>query len=158
FDNDSSRVDFRHEGRAQAIECDFIAGCDGTHGVCRAAVPAEHHERVYPFGWFGILVEAPPSSDELVYASHPRGFALLSTRSPTLQRLYVQCDPNDRIEDWPDERVWEELHARTAVDGWRLQEGPITHRLVVGMKSFVAEPMQHRRLFLAGDAAHVVPP
>jgi len=154
-------IRFRHEDRDHGIECDFIAGCDGSHGVCRSAIPSNlisRHERVYPFGWFGVLVEAPPSSDELVYASHPRGFALLSTRSPTLQRLYLQCNPYDRIEDWPDDRVWEELHARTVADDWTLMEGPITQKLVVGMRSYVGEPMQHGRLFLAGDAAHVVPP
>jgi len=161
IDGGRPSIRFRSEGTEQRIECDFVAGCDGSHGVCRNAVPAgllARHERVYPFGWFGVLVEAAPSSDELVYAAHPRGFALLSTRSPTLQRLYLQCDPHDRIEDWPDARVWEELHARTAADGWRLREGPIAHKLVFGMRSFVAEPMQHGRLFLAGDAAHVVPP
>jgi p-hydroxybenzoate 3-monooxygenase len=161
FDREGPVIRCRHEGREVSIACDFIAGCDGSHGICRAAIAAgltTQHERVYPFGWFGILVEAPPSSDELVYASHPRGFALLSTRSSTLQRLYLQCDPRDRVEDWPDSRTWDELHARTAVNGWRLHEGPITQRIVVGMRSCVAEPMQHRRLFLAGDAAHVVPP
>ena len=152
---------FRKDGREEAIACDFIAGCDGAHGASRAAIPQDHltrHERVYPFGWFGILVEAPPSSDELVYAAHSRGFALLSTRTPRLQRMYLQCDPADRVENWPDDRVWEELRARTQEDGWSLREGPITQKIVVGMRSFVAEPMQYRRLFLAGDAAHVVPP
>ena len=152
---------FRHGGKTQRLACDFIAGCDGSHGTCRSAIPqalVARYERAYPFAWFGILVEAPPSSDELVYASHPRGFALLSTRSPTLQRMYLQCDPHDRVEDWADDRIWDELRARTASDGWVLEEGRITQKIVVGMRSFVAEPMQHRRLFLAGDAAHVVPP
>ena len=148
-------------GHSETIACDFVVGCDGSHGICRDAIPAglvARYERVYPFGWFGILVEAPPSSDELIYASHPRGFALLSTRSASLQRMYLQCDPRDRVEDWHDARIWDELRARTAADGWQLREGPITQRIVVGMKSFVAEPMQHGRLFLAGDAAHIVPP
>jgi len=152
---------FAHGGREQRLECDFIAGCDGSHGLCAGAMPdggATRYERSYPFAWFGILVEAPPSSDELVYASHARGFALLSTRSPTLQRMYLQCDPADRIDDWPDERIWTELRARTAADGWVLKDGRITHKIVVGMRSAVMEPMQQGRLFLAGDAAHVVPP
>ena len=154
-------IAYQQEGHERRLECDFVAGCDGSHGACSRAFPdgsAERFERTYPFAWFGILVEAPPSSDELIYAAHARGFALLSTRSPTLQRLYLQCDPGDRVEDWPDERIWSELRARTAADGWSLKEGKITHRLVVGMRSAVAEPMQHGRLFLAGDAAHVVPP
>jgi p-hydroxybenzoate 3-monooxygenase len=161
IEGDTPSIRFRAEGRDESVACDFIAGCDGSHGVCRGAIPQQllaRYERVYPFGWFGILVAAPPSSDELIYASHPRGFALLSTRSPTLQRFYLQCDPRDEIDDWPDDRIWEELHARTTADGWQLEEGPITQKLVVGMRSFVAEPMQHGRLFLAGDAAHVVPP
>jgi p-hydroxybenzoate 3-monooxygenase len=152
---------FRRDGRDETIDCDFVAGCDGSHGVCREIIPAAlatRHERAYPFGWFGVLVEAPPSSDELIYASHPRGFALLSTRSPTLQRFYLQCDPHDRVDDWPDDRIWEELHIRTTAEGWRLREGPITQKIVFGMRSLVTEPMQHGRLFLAGDAAHIVPP
>jgi p-hydroxybenzoate 3-monooxygenase len=114
---------------------------------------------MYPFGWFGILVEAPPSSSELIYASHERGFALVSTRSPTLQRLYFQCDPHDKVSSWSDDRIWNELRHRLATrDGWLPKEGPITHKVVVGMRSAVTEPMQYGRLFLAGDAAHVVPP
>jgi p-hydroxybenzoate 3-monooxygenase len=154
-------ITYRHEGHERRLECEFVAGCDGSHGVCARAIPdgsVERYERTYPFAWFGILVESPPSSDELIYVSHARGFALLSTRSPQLQRLYLQCDPGDRVEDWPDERIWLELRARTAADGWSLEEGKIAHKLVVGMRSAVAEPMQHGRLFLAGDAAHVVPP
>jgi p-hydroxybenzoate 3-monooxygenase len=144
------------------IECDFIAGCDGSHGVTRHSIPAgvlTRHERIYPFGWFGILVEAPPSSDELIYATHERGFALVSTRSPRLQRMYFQCDPAEKAERWSDERIWEELRARLATrDGWEPKEGPITQKVVVGMRSVVLEPMRHGRIFLAGDAAHVVPP
>ena len=152
---------FEHEGAERRLSCDFIAGCDGSHGLCAGLLPngdGTRYERTYPFAWLGILVEAPQSSDELVYASHARGFALLSTRSPTLQRMYLQCDPDDRVEDWPDSRTWSELRARTAADGWTLNEGRITHKIVVGMRSAVTEPMQQGRLFLAGDAAHVVPP
>ena len=158
---DRPSIRFAHEGVEHALECELIAGCDGAHGACRPAIPREsttRHERVYPFGWLGVLVEAPPSSDELVYAAHPRGFALLSTRTPALQRLYLQCHPDDRVEEWPDARIWEELHARTFAEGWQLREGPITQKIVVPMRSVVTEPMQYRRLFLAGDAAHVVPP
>jgi p-hydroxybenzoate 3-monooxygenase len=143
------------------ISCDFIAGCDGFHGVSRPAIPAVPQtifSRTYPFGWLGILVEAPASTSELIYSSHERGFALVSTRSPELQRLYVQCDSNDDLSAWPDERIWQELHARLASkDGWVLQEGPITQKGIVAMRSFVIEQMQHGRLFLAGDAAHIVP-
>jgi p-hydroxybenzoate 3-monooxygenase len=143
------------------LECDVIAGCDGFHGVCRLSVPdgvLEIFEREYPFGWLGILAEVAPSSDELVYAHHERGFALLSLRSPELSRYYVQCDPADGPDDWPDERVWDELGARTALDGWTLEEGPVLEKGVTPMRSFVAEPMQFGRLFLVGDAAHIVPP
>jgi len=153
---------FTENGVPRRIECDFIAGCDGSHGVSRHSLPAgalQRFERVYPFGWFGILVEAPPSSDELIYASHDRGFALVSTRSPTLQRMYLQCDPHDDVANWPDDRIWSELRARLGThDGWAPVEGPITQKVIVGMRSLVHEPMRHGRLFLAGDAAHVVPP
>ena len=149
-------------GASHELACEFIAGCDGFHGVARAAIPAARrteHSHDYPFGWFGILVEAPRSSDELIYARHARGFALVSTRSPTVQRLYLQCGPNDDVADWPDARIWDELHARLHTDdGWRLAEGRIFHKGVIAMRSFVCEPMQHGRLFLAGDAAHIVPP
>lgn len=155
-------IRIEHEGEQLEIECDYIAGCDGTHGVCKPAVPAgllQTFERVYPFGWFGILCEAPPSSHELIYALHERGFALVSTRSPTVQRMYFQCDPADTVDHWPEERIWGELRARLATrDGWAPKEGRIFHKVVVGMRSVVTEPMRHGRLFLAGDAAHVVPP
>jgi p-hydroxybenzoate 3-monooxygenase len=145
-----------------ALECDFIAGCDGFHGICRDAIPTgvfRTYEREYPFGWVGILAAVAPSTDELIYAFSQRGFALHSLRSPELSRLYVQCDHDDAIEDWPDERIWKELHARLARrDGWTLKEGPILEKGMTGMRSFVVEPMQYRRLFLAGDAAHIVPP
>ena len=150
------------DGTARELSCDFIAGCDGHHGVSRPALPAAlrtEHARDYPFGWFGVLVEAPRSSDELIYAASPRGFALVSTRTPAIQRLYLQCPPDDDVDAWPDARVWDELHARLANDeGWRLTEGRIFQKGVIAMRSFVVEPMQHRRLFLAGDAAHIVPP
>jgi p-hydroxybenzoate 3-monooxygenase len=130
--------------------------------VCRPSIPAEartEYERKYPFGWFGILVEAPRSSKELIYTLHERGFALVSTRSPQIQRLYFQCDPNDDVANWPDERIWDELHARLAnEEGWSLAEGRITQKGIVQMRSFIVEPMRYGRLFLAGDAAHIVPP
>jgi p-hydroxybenzoate 3-monooxygenase len=155
-------VTYRQGGGARAIDCDFIAGCDGTHGVSRHSLPEgtlTRHERVYPFGWFGLLVEAPPSSDELVYASHERGFALVSTRSKSLQRMYFQCDPAEDPAAWSDDRIWAEMRARCeTVEGWKPIEGPITQKVVVAMRSLVFEPMQHGNLFLAGDAAHVVPP
>jgi p-hydroxybenzoate 3-monooxygenase len=156
------RVRFNVGGEARELECDFIAGCDGFHGICRPSIPQSVltvHERVYPFAWLGILAAAAPSRDELSYASHERGFALFSMRSPELTRLYLQVSPDEPLGDWPDGRIWEELHARLdAADGWRPNEGPIVERGVTGMRSFVAEPMQHGRLFLAGDAAHIVPP
>ena len=150
------------DGRAQSLECDFIAGCDGSHGASRPAIPPEKRKdylRIYPFGWFGILAEAPPSSEELIYARHERGFALISSRTPEVQRMYFQCDPDDKVENWSDDRIWEELQARVAgEDGFRLTEGRIFQKNIVPMRSFVCEPMQHGRLFLAGDAAHAVPP
>ena len=156
-------IRLRANGEAQEITCDFIAGCDGFHGVCRPSIPSgalKVYERIYPFGWLGILAEAPPSSDELIYAYHERGFALLSMRSPELSRLYIQCAPDEDIHKWPDERIWQELHARlaTADRKWRLIEGPVIQKGVTGMRSFVVEPMQYGKLFLAGDAAHIVPP
>jgi p-hydroxybenzoate 3-monooxygenase len=163
LDTDAPKVRYRDAGgELRDLACDFVAGCDGFHGVSRPTIPSRRRNeftRNYPFGWLGVLVEAPPSTDELIYAHHERGFALVSTRSPEIQRLYVQCDPEDRIENWPDERVWEELRARLAtVDGWELKEGRIFQKGVVAMRSFVLEPMQYGRLYLAGDAAHIVPP
>ena len=148
-------------GTAQSLTCDWIAGCDGFHGICRRAIPeADRREfhRVYPFGWFGILAEAPTSSDELIYARHERGFALISTRTPSVQRMYFQCPPEERAEDWPEDQIWAELQTRVAGDGFRLHEGRIFQRGVIPMRSFVCEPLRHGRLLLAGDAAHVVPP
>jgi p-hydroxybenzoate 3-monooxygenase len=158
FDTDSPRVRFRTGGELHTLECDFIAGCDGFHGICRAAVPAEHlrlYDRVYPFAWLGILAEIPPASHELIYANDESGFALLSMRSPTVSRLYLQCAPGEDVEGWPDERIWSELRARLNV---RLASGPVLQKSVTPMRSFVAEPMRFGRLFLAGDAAHIVPP
>ena len=152
---------FRHEGVAHELECDVIAGCDGFHGVCRDSIPAgvlTTYSREYPFGWLGILAAVAPSSDELIYASHERGFALHSLRSPEVSRLYLQCAPDEDPAEWPDARIWEELHARFELNGWTLHEGPVLEKGVTGMRSFVVEPMQHGRLYLAGDAAHIVPP
>ena len=162
-DTASPSVHFRRaDGTERIVACDFVAGCDGYHGVSRPSIPARdrvEHSRTYPFGWFGILVEAPLASDELIYAHHERGFALVSTRSPTLQRLYFQCDPAEDASAWSDDRIWEELHARLAThDGWTFTEGRIRQKAVVAMRSFVCETMRHGRLFLAGDAAHIVPP
>jgi p-hydroxybenzoate 3-monooxygenase len=163
LDTEAPKVRYRDAGgELRELECDFVAGCDGFHGISRPTIPSRRrHEftRTYPFGWLGVLVEAPPSTDELIYAHHERGFALVSTRSPQIQRLYVQCEPEDRIEHWPDERIWEELRARLAtLDGWQLKEGRIIQKGIVAMRSFVVEPMQYGRLYLAGDAAHIVPP
>jgi p-hydroxybenzoate 3-monooxygenase len=155
-------VRYEHEGEVRELACDLVAGCDGFHGVARDAIPPgvlRTYERIYPFGWLGILAQVAPSSDELIYAAHDEGFALHSMRSPTVTRLYLQCDPHDDIENWPDERIWEHLHRRLERrGGWELQEGPILEKGITAMRSFVTEPMQHGRLFLAGDAAHIVPP
>jgi p-hydroxybenzoate 3-monooxygenase len=150
------------EGEEKELSCDFVAGCDGAYGVGRKSIPEgevrHDYFRVYPFGWFGILAKAPPSSDELIYAHHERGFALISTRSPDVQRMYFQCDPNDKVENWSDERIWDELQARAGGEGFQLKTGPIFQKGIIPLRSFVCEPMQHGRLFLAGDAAHTVPP
>jgi p-hydroxybenzoate 3-monooxygenase len=160
-DSDRPRIRFREGDSDRALDCDVVAGCDGFWGVCRDAIPEQRrtvYAREYPFGWFGILAEAPPSSQELIYCSSDRGFALVSTRSPTVQRLYFQCDPDDVVDHWPDGRIWEELAARLqTADGWTLTEGPIFQKGIVGLRSFVCEPMRLGRLFLAGDAAHIVP-
>jgi len=161
LETDRPRIRFRHDGAAHELECDVIAGCDGFHGVCRPSIPAgllTGFSREYPFGWLGILAQAPVSSDELVYAHNERGFALLSLRTPELGRLYIQCRPDENLAEWPDERVWEELQARLGLPGWTLAEGPVLEKGVTGMRSYVAEPMQFGNLFLAGDAAHIVPP
>ena len=161
IENERPKIRYRKDGTSVEVTCDFIAGCDGFHGICRPSIPADVltiHERTYPFGWLGILAEAPPSSEELVYSNHDRGFALLSMRSPQIGRLYLQCAPDEDLNEWPDERVWEELERRLQVPDWKLIRGPVLQKGVTGMRSFVVEPMQHGKLFLAGDAAHIVPP
>src|SRR5208283_4382069 len=155
------RIHFKKAGNAHQLICDFIAGCDGFHGICRRSFPPDVlkvYERIYPFAWLGILAEVPPSAHELIYANHERGFALLSMRSPKISRLYLQCEPEEDLSHWLDERIWDELELRLANDNWALTRGPIFQKGVTGMRSFVAEPMQFGRLFLAGDAAHIVPP
>ena len=161
-DSGRPRVRYRSEGFAREIECDIIAGCDGSHGVSRASIPADAYrvfERAYPFAWLGILAAAPPSLDELIYAYHDRGAALHSMRSPSITRLYVQCPPDDSLDAWPDDRVWDELRTRLGLaNGWTLETGPVLEKSITTMRSSVMEPMQWGRLFIAGDAAHVVPP
>ena len=161
-DGDRPRVRFRHEGRESVLECDYVVGCDGFWGVARQAVPvslSRVFERTYPFGWLGILADVPPSHDELVYARHDRGFALLSMRSPSVSRLYLQVPEGTDAESWGDDEIWAELERRFETeDGWRLERGPITQKSVTPMRSYVHEPMRYGRLFLAGDAAHIVPP
>ena len=161
LESERPSIRFSHEGAEHVLECDVVAGCDGYHGVCRPSIPAgvlSEFSREYPFGWLGVLAAVPPSSDELVYSHHERGFALLSLRNPELSRLYVQCRPDEDLAEWPDARIWEELQLRLGLDGWMLAEGPILEKGVTGMRSYVAEPMRFGRLFLAGDAAHIVPP
>jgi p-hydroxybenzoate 3-monooxygenase len=161
LDSNQPSIGFTLAGEERSLECEIVAGCDGFHGVCRDSVPGGHlvfHTHEYPFGWLGILAEVAPSTDELIYAYHDRGFALHSLRSPKLSRLYIQVDANDDIERWPDERIWHELRIRlTRDDGWELTEGPIIEKGISEMRSFVAEPMQYGRLYLAGDAVHIVP-
>ena len=160
FEHGAPKIRFRHGGETQVLDCDFIGGCDGFHGICRPSFPAgllQTFERDYPFGWIGILSESPPPADELIYTYHDRGFALFTMRSPTLARLYLQCAPDEDIGNWPDARIWDELHTR--MDGVRaLAEGRLLQKGITPMRSFVVEPMQVGRLFLAGDSAHIVPP
>jgi p-hydroxybenzoate 3-monooxygenase len=165
LDGPRPRVRFRKDGVERELRCDFVAGCDGFHGVSRPSIPAgvlSVFERVYPFAWLGILAAVAPSTDELIYARHPRGFALHSLRSPEVSRLYIQVDPGARLEDWSDDRIWQELRVRLGTpaegDGWTLRDGPVLERVIAQHHSFVVEPMQYGRLFLAGDAAHIVPP
>jgi len=156
------KIHYLQQGTEHEIVCDFIAGCDGFHGICRPAVPSDQirfYERQYPFAWLGILARVPPASHELIYNYHERGFALLSMRSPEISRLYLQCEPEEEIANWPDERIWEELRTRMATrEGFVLKDGPIFQKGITPMRSFVAEPMQFGKLFLLGDAAHIVPP
>jgi p-hydroxybenzoate 3-monooxygenase len=160
FDGRNPKIRFRHGGKAQEIECDFIGGCDGFHGICRPTFPRavlSEYDRVYPFGWLGILSESPPPDKELIYCFHDRGFALFSMRGPELSRLYIQVPPEEDIETWPDQRIWDELEMR--LGGIRpLKRGNILQKGITPMRSYVCEPMQSGRLFLAGDAAHIVPP
>jgi p-hydroxybenzoate 3-monooxygenase len=162
IEGESAQVGFVHAGEAIELECDFIAGCDGFHGISRGAMPGAGNaifERVYPFAWLGILAEAAPSTDELIYARHPEGFALFSMRSSTITRLYLQCSPDEDLANWPDDRIWDALDRRLGThDGWRPARGEILQKGVTPMRSFVCERMNHGRLFLAGDAAHIVPP
>ena len=161
IETEHPKIRFSRDGERLELECDVIGGCDGFHGVCRPSIPEgvlESFSRDYPFGWLGILADVPPSNDELVYAHNDDGFALLSLRSPTLSRLYIQCEPDEDVDRWSDEQIWAALQKRLGVEGWTLHEGPILEKGVTGMRSFVVEPMQHGRLFLAGDAAHIVPP
>jgi p-hydroxybenzoate 3-monooxygenase len=158
FDTSRPKLRFRHQDAEHEIDCDFLAGCDGSHGVCRPSVPPgilRIYEREYPFAWLGILAQAAPVSDELIYALHPRGFALFSMRSPAITRLYLECAPGEGVARWTDEATWDELETRL---GARLHRGAILQRSVTGMRSLVVEPMRRGRLFLAGDAAHIVPP
>jgi p-hydroxybenzoate 3-monooxygenase len=162
LDGANPEIHFKHGGESHELLCDFIAGCDGFHGVCRPSIPAgviTEYEKIYPFGWLGILAQVPPSSHELIYAYHERGFALLSMRSTEISRLYLQCAPDEGLAEWPDERIWSELQRRFELSsGWKLIEGAIVQKSVTSMRSYVAEPMQYGRLFLAGDSAHIVPP
>jgi p-hydroxybenzoate 3-monooxygenase len=162
FEGDRPKIRFRKDGKAQTLACDFIGGCDGFHGVCRASVPQDAltiYERIYPFAWLGILAATPPVSDELIYCHSERGFALFSMRSPTLSRLYVQCTPDENLDEWPDDRIWDELRLRLGGDAAAaLQSAPSLEKSIAPMRSFVAQPMRFGRLFLAGDAAHIVPP
>ena len=162
FDTTQPRIRYRLDGEDREIACDFVTGCDGSHGVCRPGIPASRlsiYEQEYPFGWLGILARAEPTSNELVYALHDRGFALFSMRSPAVTRLYLQCVPDDDLARWTEDGIWEELMARLGTsDGWRPNRGEIVQKGVTGMRSVVVEPMRHGRLFLAGDAAHIVPP
>jgi p-hydroxybenzoate 3-monooxygenase len=164
LDSDSPSITWTRDGESFELECDFIAGCDGFHGVSRPSIPAgvlTTYERVYPFAWLGILARAAPANDELIYANTPRGFALYSMRNPEVTRLYLQVAPDEDLAEWPDSRVWEELHARLETgpeDAFHINEGEIFEKSVTPMRSFVVEPMQYGRLFLAGDAAHIVPP
>jgi p-hydroxybenzoate 3-monooxygenase len=161
IDGERPRITFTDADGTNELECDFIAGCDGYHGVCRPSIPSgvlTAHEIEYPFGWLGILAEAAPATDELIYAWHDRGFALYSMRSPSVSRLYIQVPLDEELANWPDERVWEELQLRLGTEDWRVNEGHVFDKGITPMRSFVCEPMQHGRLLLAGDAAHIVPP
>lgn len=161
LDGTTPTIYYTYKGESHTLQCDFVAGCDGFHGISRKTIPASLstvYDKIYPYCWLGILARVPPSTHELIYAYHDRGFALHSMRSPEVSRLYVQCDVTDTLDDWPDDRIWSELQIRLGTTGWTLQEGPILEKTITPMRSFVSEPMQYGRLFLAGDSAHIVPP
>jgi p-hydroxybenzoate 3-monooxygenase len=161
IDGERPRITFTDGGEAHELECDFVGGCDGFHGICRPSIPAgvlREHDFIYPFSWLGILAEAQPATDELIYSWHERGFALYTMRSERISRLYLQVPADEDIADWSDERIWEELQVRLATEGWRVNEGPMIEKGITAMRSFVCDPMQYGSLFLAGDAAHIVPP
>lgn len=161
IDTKEPKISFEYNGEKQELICDFIAGCDGFHGPSRKSIPKAYlreSDYIYPYGWLGILTETPPANPELIYTFHERGFALISTRTPNIQRYYLQVDASDDIANWTDERIWSELHARVDLDDWTLEEGPIIQKNIVPMRSYICETMKYARLFLAGDAAHIVPP
>ena len=161
LDGTEATITFARGGETEQLHCEMVAGCDGFHGVSRLAVPEGalvEYEHVYPFGWLGILAEAAPATDELIYAWHEHGFALYSMRSPSISRLYIQVPADERLEEWPDGRIWSELQLRLASEGWRVGEGPVIDRGITAVRSYVCEPLRHGRLFLLGDAAHIVPP
>jgi p-hydroxybenzoate 3-monooxygenase len=162
FDGDAPQLRYDKDGEEHIVDCEFVAGCDGYHGVCRASAPQDvlrEYERVYPFGWLGILSRVPPASHELIYASHERGFALASMRTPMLSRYYIQCPVDEKLEDWPDERIWDELKVRLGPDAAAsMRTGPSVEKSIAPLRSFVAEPLTFGRMFLAGDAGHIVPP
>ena len=162
LDGKRPRITYAKDGQSNTVAADFIAGCDGFHGICRGQIPADQiriYERAYPFAWLGILADVPPVNDELIYARHTNGFALYSMRSPTVSRNYIQCQPDEDLDAWPDQRIWQELQIRLGADhGAEVEAGPILEKSVTPMRSFIAEPMRFGRLFLAGDAAHIVPP
>jgi p-hydroxybenzoate 3-monooxygenase len=161
LEGERPRITYSWEGDQHELECELIGGCDGFHGVCRPSVPdgvLTEYDYTYPFSWLGILAEAAPATDELIYSWHEHGFSLYSMRSSRVSRLYIQVPNDERIENWPDERIWEELQTRHASEGWRINEGPILEKGITPMRSYVAEPLRYHRLFLAGDAVHIVPP
>jgi p-hydroxybenzoate 3-monooxygenase len=161
LDSEAPHLTFADADGEGRLDCELIAGCDGFHGVCRPSIPAgalTEYEHTYPFGWLGILAHAAPTTEELIYAWHERGFALYSMRSPEISRLYLQVPAGERIEEWPDERIWAELQTRLGAPGWKVGEGEIFDKGITPMRSYVCEPLRHGRLFLAGDAAHIVPP
>ena len=161
IETDQPVIHFEHNGGKHEVHCDYVAACDGYHGIGRKTLPShtfKTHQVEYPFSWLGILAETPPSSDELIYAFHKNGFALLSYRSPTVSRLYIQVDNDDHVDNWPNEKLWDELELRLGTKNWKLNRGPIIQKGITPMRSYMIDHMQHGRLFMAGDAAHIVPP